>query len=476
MEELRSALVAGAVRFGALQSTPETHYAVSGELQIAYQAFGEGPELVWVPGWVSQLDLYWEEPALARFLRRLASFARVIVFDRRGLGLSDRVTTQRVTTLEERMDDVRAVLDDLGVEQAAVFGQGYGSPIALLFGATYPERTTSLVLYSPSAKGGLRTDDYPWASTPEQQERWVEHQAKMWGTNEFAAEWLARLAPSAAGDQRTIEWTARVLRGAGSPAASRSLSEMNAAMDVRAILPTVHVPTLVLVREDACLPKGGIDAPGVPEARWVAERMPNASFVVVPGRDYLPWFGDQDALVDEIAEFVTGARPIREPDRALLTILFTDLVGSTRRVTELGDLRWRELLEQHNQTVRQVLARYSGWEIDRAGDGFLATFEGPTRAVRAALEIVSELAALNLDVRAGVHTGEVELVEQGIGGIAVHIGARVAGLGAAGDVLVTRTVKDLTAGSGIEFDERGTHSLRGVAGEWELYAPSHSSR
>jgi class 3 adenylate cyclase len=245
---------------------------------------------------------------------------------------------------------------------------------------------------------------------------------------------------------------------------------MNAAMDIRSILPTVHVPTLVLVRDDASLPKGGIDAPGVPEARWVAERMPNASFVVVPGQDYLPWFGDQDALVDEIAEFVTGARPIREPDRALLTILFTDLVGSTQRVTELGDLRWRELLEQHNDVVRRVLARYEGREIDRAGDGFLATFNGPARAVRAALEVVSELAALDLDVRAGVHTGEVELVEQGIGGIAVHIGARVAGLGTAGEVLVTRTVKDLTAGSELEFQGRGTHALRGIPGDWELFA------
>jgi pimeloyl-ACP methyl ester carboxylesterase len=453
---------------------PETHYATSGELRIAYQAFGVGPALVWVPGWVSQLDLYWEEPALERFLRRLASFSRVIVFDRRGIGLSDRVTKESVPSLEERIDDIRAVLDDLGLAQAALLGQGYGTPIATLFAATYPERTSSLVLYSPSAKAGLRTDDYPWGSTREQQQAWRERSTRLWGTTEFAAEWLARLAPSFAGDERIIDWTARVLRGSGSPAAFRVYSEMSAAVDVRAILPHVHVPTLVLVREDAKLPKGGVDVDGVAEGRWVAERIPYAAFVTIPGRDYLPWFGDQDALVDEVAAFVTGDRPIREPDRVLLTILFTDLVGSTGRVAELGDLRWRELLQQHNEVVRRLLARYDGREIDRAGDGFLVTFDGPARAVRCALAIVAELAALNLDVRAGVHTGEVELVEEGIGGIAVHIGARVAALGSAGEVLVTRTVKDLTAGSRIEFQERGVHALRGVPGDWELFAATQA--
>ena len=411
---------------------------------------------------------------MERFLRRLASFSRVIVFDRRGIGLSDRVTKESVPSLEERIDDIRAVLDDLGLAQAALLGQGYGTPIATLFAATYPERTSSLVLYSPSAKAGLRTDDYPWGSTPEQQLAWRERSTRLWGTTEFAAEWLARLAPSVAGDERIVDWTARVLRGSGSPAAFRVYSEMSAAVDVRAILPHVHVPTLVLVREDAKLPKGGVDVDGVAEGRWVAERIPDAAFVTVPGRDYLPWFGDQDALVDEVAAFVTGDRPIREPDRVLLTILFTDLVGSTGRVAELGDLRWRELLEQHNEVVRRLLARYDGREIDRAGDGFLVTFDGPARAVRCALAIVAELAALNLDVRAGVHTGEVELVEEGIGGIAVHIGARVAALGTAGEVLVTRTVKDLTAGSRIEFQERGVHALRGVPGDWEVFAATQA--
>lgn len=455
-----------------MSTPPETRYATSGEVQIAYQAFGVGPVLVYVPGWVSQLDLYWEEPAVVRFLRRLASFARVVVFDRRGMGLSDRVGPGAVPTLEERIDDIRAVLDELGVKRAAVFGQGYGTPIAIMFAATYPDRTSSLVLYSPSAKVGLKTDDYPWGATVEEQVAWRDHAIRMWGTNEFAAEWLARLAPSVAGDARAIEWTARVLRAAGNPSAFRRYTEMSAATDVRTILPQVRVPTLVVVRDAAMLPKGGIDVDGVDEGRWIAERIPDASFVVVPGRDYLPWYGDQDALVDEVAAFVTGDRPLREPDRALLTILFTDLVGSTERVAELGDLRWRELLERHNEVVRGVLAAHGGREVDRAGDGFLATFDGPARAVRAALAIVSELASLGLDVRVGLHTGEVELVDSGIGGIAVHTGARVAGLGSAGEVLVTRTVKDLTAGSGIEFQERGKHELRGLPGEWELFAVS----
>lgn len=438
-------------------------------MQIAYQAFGGGPDLVWVPGWVSQLDLYWDEPALARFLRRLASFARLIVFDRRGLGLSDHVRAESLPTLEARMDDIRAVLDDLGVRRAAIFGQGYSTPIALLFAATYPERTSSLVLYAPSAKGGLKTNDYPWGANPEEHAAWLERSVE-WGTKEFAADWLRRLAPSVAGDDRVVEWTARVLRAAGSPAASRALSLMNAAMDVRAILPNVHVPTLVLAREDSTVPKGGIDCAAVEESRWVAERIPSASLLLVPGRDYLPWFGDQETLVEEIAAFVTGARPAREADRVLATVLFTDLVGSTERVAELGDQRWRALRDEHDQTVRRALERFGGREVDHAGDGFLATFDGPARAVRCALAVVTELARLELHLRAGVHTGEVEVSGAEISGIAVHIGARVAALGKEGEVLVTRTVKDLTVGSGIEFEARGSHELRGVPGEWELYA------
>jgi pimeloyl-ACP methyl ester carboxylesterase/class 3 adenylate cyclase len=457
-----------------VSALPETRYATSGDVQVAFQAFGAGPDLVWVPGWVSQLDLYWEEPSLARFLRRLASVARVIVFDRRGLGLSDRVASADLPTLETRIDDIRAVLDHLDLARAAIFGQGYGSPIAILFAATYPDRVSSLVLYTPSAKGGLRTEDYPWGSTPEEHEAWLEYNERAWGTREFAAEWLARLAPSAAGDDRTIEWTAKLLRATASPAAARAIPRMNAAMDVRAILPSVRVPTLVLSR-DALTPKGGVDVESAEEARWIAEQIPDASFVLLPGRDYLPWVGDQDALVDEIAGFVTGTVPEPELRRVLATVLFTDLVGSTERAAELGDRRWRVLLDDHNQTVRRLLARHGGREVDNAGDGFLATFDGPGRAVRCALAIVAELASLGLEVRAGVHTGEIELLDDTIGGIAVHIGARVAALAAAGEVVVTRTVKDLTAGSGLTYRERGAVGLRGVPGEWELYSAEEAT-
>jgi len=455
-----------------MSGAPATHYATTGDVNIAYQAFGEGPDLVWVPGWVSNLDLYWEFPPLVRFLRGLASFARVIVFDLRGLGLSDRVSVERLPTLEERTDDIRAVLGALDVDRAAVLGQGYGSPIALLYAATCPEKTTSLVLYAPNAKGGLREDDYPWGSTPAEQQAWRDHQAGQFGTLEFARGWLARLAPSLAGDEEAVEWTARVVRASGSPAASRALSEMNAAIDVRAILPHVHARTLVLAREGASVPKGGTDVEMASESRWVAERIPNASLKLVPGRDYLPWAGDQQALLDEIALFVTGTRPTHEPERVLLTLLFTDLVGSTERAAELGDLRWRELLEQHNAVVRRTIARFTGREVERAGDGFLATFDGPARAVRAGLAVVTELERLGLAVRGGVHTGEVEILSEGIGGIAVHAAARVAALATGGQILATRTVRDLTVGSELVFEEHGEHSLRGVPGTWELFTAS----
>jgi class 3 adenylate cyclase len=455
--------------------TPVTRYAKSGEFDIAYQVIGDGPvDLVFVPGWITHLDLQWEEPSLARFLGRLASFSRLIVFDKRGIGLSDRVSADRMPTMEERMDDVRAVLDAVGADRAAVFCQGYGAPIGTLFAATYPERVASLVLYEPSARGAIRTDDYPWGGTREEHEAWLDASAN-WGSDEFAAQWLRRLAPSVADDPKTVAWTARMLRAAASPSTSRSFSVMNALMDVRIVLPLVRVSTLVLAREDAFLPKGAIDFPPQEEARWVAGRIPDAKYVVVPGRDYLPWVGDQDSLVAEIEEFVTGRRRQREFDRQLLTVLFTDIVGSTSRAAELGDRRWRELLEEHNTTIRRSLERFQGKEIDRAGDGFLATFDGPARAIRCALDIVDRLERLGVDVRAGIHAGEVELIDSGIGGIAVHIGARVAAAAAPGEVLVTSTVADLVAGSGIEFGERGIQELKGVPGEWHLLVAAGDS-
>ena len=447
---------------------PVTRYAKSGEFHIAYQVLGDGPvDLVWVPGWISHLDLQWEDPALARLLRQLASFSRLIVFDKRGIGLSDAVTADRMPTMEERMDDVRAVLDAVGSERTAVLGQGYGAPIATLFAATYPERTASLVLYEPCAKGGIRTADYPWGASAEEYDEWLE-EGSDWGSDEFAVRWLKRLAPSVAEDSRTVAWAGRMLRAAASPSASHNFMVMNSLMDVRIVLPLVRVPTLVLAREDAVIPKGPADFPPQEEARWVAGRVPGAKFAVLPGRDYLPWVGDQESLVAEIEEFVTGRRRAQEFNRQLLTVLFTDIVGSTSRAVELGDSHWRELLEEHNATIRQSLDRLQGKEIDRAGDGFLATFDGPARGIRCALEIVDRLERLGVDVRAGIHAGEVERIEGGIGGIAVHIGARVAAAAAPGEVLVTSTVADLVAGSGIEFGERGIHELKGIPGQWHL--------
>jgi len=449
---------------------PQTRYARSGDYHIAYQVLGDGPiDLVYVPGWVSHLDLHWDEPSVARFFRRLASFSRLIVFDKRGIGLSDPVPPSQMPTLEERMDDVRAVLDDVGSERAAVLGQGFGCPIAVLFAATHPERTTKLVLYAATAKAGLKTDGYPWGSTPEEQEGWRERYGD-WGTDEFAREWVVRVAPSAAKDARFVEWAARVMRASASPAAADAFMRMNAEMDVREILPLIRVPTLVLERGEAAMPKGGVDMPPLEEATWIAARIPGARLVVVPGGDYLPWVGDQDAIVDEVAAFVGDGVVAAEPERVLLTVLFTDVVGSTKLAVELGDRRWRELLERHNAIVELQLARHRGTEIDRAGDGVLATFDGPARAIRCALAIAAELHAEGIEVRAGIHAGEVELLDGGIGGIAVHVGARVVAQAGPGEVLVTSTVRDLIAGSGIELEDRGLYALKGIDEERRLYA------
>ena len=455
---------------------PETKYAKSGEYHIAYQVVGDGPvDLVYVPGWVSHLDLYWEEPSIAHFLRRLASFSRLIVFDKRGIGLSDPVPASAMPTLEERMDDVRAVLDAAGSERAAVLAQGYGGPIAMLFAATHPERVAALVLYAPTVKAGVRTEDFPWGPTEEERAAWQET-ATSRGTDEFAASWVARLAPSAAGDTRFVEWAARMMRAAGSPATTAAFSRMNSLMDAREVLPLIRVPTLVLDRADARLPKGPVDMPPLEEARYIADRIPGAKLTVLPGRDYLPWVGDSESIVSEVASFVTGAPPTREPDRVLLTVLFTDIVDSTRRAAELGDRRWRELLERHNALVRRHLEEFRGREVDRAGDGFLTTFDGPARAIRCAQAVVASARQEGIEIRAGIHAGEVEIVEEGIGGIAVHIGARVMSKASPGEVLVTATVKDLVAGSGIEFAERGSHALKGVPGRWRLYGAVKDGR
>jgi pimeloyl-ACP methyl ester carboxylesterase len=439
-------------------TAPRTHYTKSGDLNIAYQVVGEGPlDLVYVPGWISNVELMWEEPELARFLRRLASFSRLILFDKRGTGLSDRVPNEQLPTLEQRMDDVRAVMDAVGSERAAVFGHSEGGNMSMLFAATYPDRTVALVTLGVYAKR-IRSDDYPWAPTTEGREEEIEAVEREWGTFD-----LEYYAPSRVGDERFEQHAAAYLRRGASPGAAAALLRMNTQIDVRGILPTIKVPTLVLHRT------GDRDV-NVEEGRYIASRVPGARFVELPGADHLFWASDVDRVAAEIEEFLTGVRPVPELDRVLATVLFTDICGSTDKAASLGDRRWREVLAEHDGVVRRELERFRGREVDSAGDGFLATFDGPARAVRCAMAIHDHLRPLDLEIRAGVHTGECELDGEKVRGIAVHTGARVAALAGPGEVLVTSTVKDLTAGSGIEFEERGEHELKGVPGSWTVYA------
>ena len=438
-------------------ATRETRYTKSGELNIAYQVVGSGPrDLVYVPGWVSNVELMWEEPELAAFLRRLASFSRLILFDKRGTGLSDRVPNDELPTLEQRMDDVRAVMDAVGSERAALFGHSEGGNMCLLFAATYPERTSALITIGVYAKR-LRSDDYPWAPDAEARDREIEQVEREWGSFE-----LAYYAPSRVGDEQFAQHLSAYLRRGASPGAAAALMRMNSQIDVRDVLPAIRVPTLVLHRT------GDRDV-NVEEGRYIAGRIPGAKFVELPGADHVFWARSADEVADEIEEFLTGARPVPELDRVLATVLFTDIVGSTERLAELGDRRWRELLAAHDAAVRRELERFRGSEVDTAGDGFLATFDGPARAIRCGLAIRDAVRGLGLDVRAGLHTGECELLGEKVAGIAVHTGARIAALARAGEVLVSATVRDLVSGSGIEFEDRGEQALKGV-GERRIYS------
>jgi pimeloyl-ACP methyl ester carboxylesterase len=435
-------------------ATPETRYAKSGDVNIAYQVMGEGPfDLVLISGFVSHLDLDLEEPRMAYFLGRLASFSRLIRFDKRGTGLSDR--PGGLPDIETRMDDVRAVMDAVGSERAALLGYSEGGPMSCLFAATYPERTSALVIYASYAKRQDPDDDYPWASSSSERRAYAVQMERDWGIDAD----LGSMAPNA--DAALRVWWARRARAAASPAAARDLILMNSLIDTRAVLPTIRVPTLVLHRS------GDRDS-RVEEGRYLAEHIPGARFVELAGEDHFVSI-DADQIVDEVEEFLTGTRPAREPDRVLATVLFTDIVGSSERASELGDRAWRELLAAHHVRVRRELELFQGREVDTAGDGFLATFDGPARAVRCAYAIQQSMTELGLEIRAGLHTGEVELADGNVTGIAVHTGARVAALAEAGEVLVSSTVKDLVAGSGLQFEERGMHELKGV-GEWRLYA------
>lgn len=437
--------------------TPETRYAKSGDISIAYQVVGDGPgDLILVPGWLSNVEVFWEEPAVARFLRRLASFSRLILFDKRGTGLSDRMGD--LPDLETRMDDVRAVMDAVGSERAALCGYSEGGVMCALFAATYPTRTSGLVMLGSYSR--LKpAPDYPWGRPADVQEQFLESIQRDWG----GPVGLDIRAPSLMHDARAQHWWARFLRMSASPGAAAALSRMNYEIDIRGVLPIIRVPTLVLHA------KGDLTT-NVGASHYLAERIQGAKLVELPSTDHLPWGADADAILDEIEEFLTGARHIAEPDRILATILFTDIVGSTDRAAALGDGQWRDLLDCFYALARQELRQHRGVEIGTAGDGVFATFDGPARGIRCARNIADAVRTLGIEVRSGLHTGECELMGDNIGGIAVHTAARVAALAQPAEVLVSHTVKDLVAGSGIKFDARGIHTLKGVPGEWPLFA------
>ena len=452
-----SGMILSGMRTGA--AVPKTKYARAGELHIAYQVIGEGPfDLVYVPGWISHVELSWEEPTLARFLRRLASFSRLITFDKRGTGLSDRVPNNQLPTLEERMDDLRAVMDTAGSERAALFGFSEGGNLSALFAASYPERTRALAMFGVFAKR-VWSPDYPWAPKPEDRARAYETIERDWADNMNVAEY----APSKAGDEAFMQRLATYFRHAASPGAAGALLRMNTQIDIRHVLPTIRVPTLILHR------KNDRDA-RFEEGRWMAGQIPSARFVELDGQDHLPWVGDQDAILDEVQEFFTGARSSPDSHRVLATVLFTDIVGSTECAVRMGDHAWRQLLETHHALVRTELARFRGREIKTVGDAFIATFDGPARAVRCACSIRDRVKELGIEIRAGLHTGEIELHGDDIAGVAVHIAARVIAEADPSEVLVSRTVKDLSAGSGFNFVDRGACVLKGIPEEWRLFA------
>lgn len=455
-----AALAAHRENLDVATGTPKTRYARNGDFSIAYQVVGEGElDLVYVPGFASHLEVFWEEPRYSRFLGRLASFSRLILIDRLGTGLSDRLSPDRAATLEQRMDDIRVVMDAVDVERAAVLGWSEGAAVCATFAATYPERTTALVMYGGFARF-LEDEDYPWGIPAELMDEFIETLPETWGESQPS---LAFWAPSVAEEPREKDWWLRYGRLAVSPGAAVALFRVTRDIDIRAILPTIRVPTLVIHRtEDIMAPVEG--------SRYMAERIPGAKLVEFPGEDHLWWYGNQEAIVDEVEEFLTGQRHAPEADRVLATVLFTDIVGSTERAAQLGDSRWRELLESHGSLVRHELERFRGREVKTTGDGFLATFDGPARAIRCACAITEAVRSLGIEVRAGLHTGECEVMNGDVGGIAVHTGARVSAQAGPGEVLVSSTVKDLVAGSGIEFEERGSHELKGVPGEWRLYA------
>jgi pimeloyl-ACP methyl ester carboxylesterase/plasmid stabilization system protein ParE len=436
---------------------PKTRYAKSGGVHIAYQVVGDGPvDLVYAPPWIGNMELFWEEPAYVRFLERLASFSRLILFDKRGTGASDR--TGPIPLIEQQIDDLTAVLDAVGSRRAALVGASEGGSLCTLFSATHPERTSALILCGAVAT--LRwSPETPWAPTRETFETWIATVEREWG-GPLA---FGQFAPSVADDERFRDWWARLLRLAASPATAIELLRMLDAIDVRSVLPTIRVPTLVLHAS-------GDRMVHVENGRYLARHIPNAKYVELASEDHFPYLQGSETILSEIEEFVTGVRQAAEADRVLATVLFTDIVGSTTRAAELGDQRWRDLLERYQTLVRRDLARFRGREVKTLGDGFLAIFDGPARAIRCARAIRDGVRPLGIETRAGLHTGECQLMGEDVGGIAVHIGARVAASASAGEVLVSSTVKELVTGSELAFVDRGAQTLRGVPGEWRLFA------
>jgi class 3 adenylate cyclase len=438
---------------------PTTRYARSGELHIAYQVVGEGPiDLIWVPSWISQVEHYWDEPSVARYFNRIATFSRLIMFDRRGTGLSDPVV--HAPTLEEQMDDIVAVMDAAGSERAAVFALLEGGALACLFAATHPERTGALILFEGQPRMTW-APDYDWALRPEEREAYIRDVVSdTWGDGSR----FESLSPSTSENPRLRAWYAKLERLAASPGTAKRMMRMNGEIDVRPVLPSIQAPTLVMHR-------AGDRFIDIRHSLYVAEHIPGARFVELPGEAALTFGSERASEIDQIEEFLTGAHRLDDSERILATVMFSDIVDSTRLASEMGDRRWRDVLQSLEGTVGRELMRYRGKPIKKMGDGFLATFDGPARGIRCATAIREAVRDTHgLEIRSGLHTGEIELIGDDVGGIAVHIGARVGAQAQPGEVLVSSTVKDLVAGSGIGFEDRGEHELKGVPDTWRIWA------
>jgi pimeloyl-ACP methyl ester carboxylesterase/class 3 adenylate cyclase len=436
---------------------PQTQYTTAGNVSIAYQVIGDGPvDLLYAQGWLTNVEYAWESPHYAEFLTKLGRFTRLIFFDKRGTGLSDRDVG--FPTLEQRTDDIIAVLDAVGSRKAALFGVSEGGNMCALFAATYPERVLGMILNGSTARGSW-AHDYPWRAKPEQIEELISFMRDNWGEPVGFDE----AAPSMIGDKAASDWWGAYLRNSASPKSAELITRLNSQCDIRQILPAVRCPTLILNREN--------DAWGLTdEARYLANLIPNSTLKIVPGADHLPWYGDQDQIVDEIRNFLTGERGTTLNARVLLTVLMTDIVGSTAKAAALGDTQWRGLLGQHDEMTKRRVSAFGGQIINTTGDGFIATFTGPTPAIQCAEEIRADVSRLDLQIRTGIHTGECERRGKDISGLAVHIAARITARAKPGQILTSGTVKDLTIGSGVNFQPAGRQNLKGVPGDWPLYA------